>query len=1055
MIKNTDTIHAVALLDVVGQFVKLDRRGSNYTACCPFHSEKTPSFSVNPSKGIYKCFGCGEGGNSPVQFLMDLKGLTYPEALEEVARIGRINVEYETGQRAEVLARSQEERNRAEIMRDAIGRIAEAYQPYDLIADGEDIDCEGKLYSGAIVKRWGIGWAPGGNFALRTASVLGITEATLYDVGVRKSPDSGGASRDFFRDRLIFPILDYRGRVVAMAGRKPKADDNPKNPKYLNSPETFIYNKSETLYGLYQNKRGITEWGFAFLVEGYTDVITMDAYGYNNAVASCGTALTAQQVKLLKRYTDQVTILRDGDAAGQKAVHRDVEQLLAGGVSVKVITLPDSEDPDSFLRKHSQKGFDYLRETATEDGFLWLVMSQWDKDDIFKKEQCYQKAGELLAMIDSDTLRESYLRELTKPSRMGAVKGILGDAVKRAKAQKSERKSELSKEQERDVIEYGLYSDKNCYFASTDPNGGLGLQISNFVVRPKLLVIGSEHSDRLVEISNTHGRSYTIVLPSEALTGLNDFKKATERFGNFRYFGKPEFYERIKAVVYGQCTDCFPLTVMGWHKEGFYVWGNGISINGKFHMVDEIGVVEHDGTKYWLPAFSNVNATLRGDESEDYEFEKKFRFYGEPPCIDIPSWIQLTKEVHGWNGIAGAMFYAAALFRDIIFNKLSFFPHLNLFGPPGAGKSFMAHSMMAMFGREIDHDPFNLASGTPVAFKRKLAQGSNILIWGDEYSNQVDHRRIEMLKGAYDGAGHERGVADGGGHRTKTTKVKSAMIISGQQQPTQDVALFKRVVSLNYNSQSNSLEKQLAARRLKDIEKTGQLTQITQHLLTYRDQVLETYSEIFEEFSAKVFKSLAEDGMQLEDRIVKNHIVLVAMAYTLQRSGLQLGFNPGELFRFLVDNMITQSEAIYNEDEVSVFWRIVEFLLSNREIEHFTDLLVENKVQETFNSETDRDSRRDTPAVKKFITPTKLIYIRFAKIHGKYQERHQRQRNKLGLDLGALQYYLKNSSAYLGYKRAKKFGNNTYSCYVFDASLLPIEIAFSIEGGAGDDTPAF
>jgi DNA primase len=1055
MVKNTDTIHNVPLLDVIQQYVKLDKRGSQFTGCCPFHDEKTPSFHVSPSKGIYKCFGCGEGGNSPVQFLMDLKGLTYPEALDEVARAGRITVEYETGRRADVVQRSQEERDRSELMRQAIQAMAEACQPYELIADTDVLDCEGKPYAGATVKRWGLGWAPGNNHMKKAGASLGISESILHDVGVLKSPDAAGASRDFFRDRLLFPILDHRGRVVAMAGRKPKSDDNPKNPKYINSPETLIYKKSEVLYGLHQNKRGITKKEFAFLVEGYTDVITLDAYGADNAIASCGTALTQQQVALLKRYTDQVVVLRDGDSAGLKAAMRDVEILIAGGIQCKVCLLPDSEDPDSFMRRHGHEGFFFYIDENEQDGFVWRVMLEWDKEDVFKKETAYQKAGELLALIKSDTLRESYIRELTKPARMGAVKGILSDAVKRAKAEQFEKKSDLTTQQETDIIEFGLYKSNNSYFVSSDPNGGTGLQISNFVVKPLLLVIGSEKSDRLVEIINQYRKAYTIVLPSESLTSLNDFKKETERYGNFRFFGKPEAYEKIKAQVYAECVDCFPVSVMGWHKEGFYVWGNGISVDGKFKMVDEYGVVEHEGVKYWLPAFSNVNASLRGDDAEEsYEFEKKFRFYGEPACIDLKTWSSLMYEVHGWNGVAGMMFFAASLFRDIIFNKLSFFPHLNLFGPPGAGKSFMARSLVAMFGREIDMDPFNLSSGTPVAFKRRLAQAANAIGWYDEYSNSVDYRRVEALKGAYDGAGHERGVADGGGIRTKTTKVKSAIVVSGQEQPTQDVALFKRVVSLNYNSQSNTLEKQQAAKRLKDIEKTGQLTQITQYFLSFREQVLSTYSEIFEEFSAKVFTALTNDGMALEDRIVKNHIVLVAMAYTLQRSGVDLGFNPGELFRFLVDNMILQSEAIYNEDELSVFWRIVEFLLSNREIEHFQDLVVESRSTETFNVEAERDKKRDTPVTKKFDTPAKLIYIRFAKVHGKYQERHQRQRNKNGLDLGALQYYLKNSPAYVGYKRAKKFGNNTYSCYVFDLEQLPIEIPFSIEGG-GDGTPAF
>jgi len=1048
-----DKIHRVDLKAVISEYVELHKRGMNYVGLCPFHSEHTPSFSVNPGKGIYKCFGCGEGGNSPVQFLMDLKGLTYPEALEEVARKGRIVIEYDqNASTPEQKQKAAELRDKSARMRVVLDGVMQAYQinTFKGVADIDAANCEGRIYSLDTIKKWGLAYAPDENWITKIHEAQSWGLQDLVDLGVLKSSDRGG-HYDFYRGRLLFPIEDHQGRVVGIAGRKPKQNHDVKSPKYINAPESLLYKKDEVLYGLHKNKRAIHKAGCADLVEGYTDVITMDVFGFSTAVATCGTALTPGQVSLLKRYVDQVRILRDGDDAGRAAAARDVEILIRAGIMAKICILPPDHDPDSFLWQHQAAGFQFYINENTEDALIWLVMSLWDDKDVFKRENAIQKAADMIACLESPSLVEHYIRELTDKKRMGSIKKALNDQIKIYREKQLKKTgSGLTPDQEEDVVEFGMYDENNRYFLSSS-SGGASVQISNFVVRPLMLIIGNAGSQRLVEIVNEYNRSFIINVESEAFTGLTEFKKVVERFGNFRFIGKPEHFEKVKAKVYRDMQDCFPVTTMGWHKQGFYAWGNGISVDGIFTPINEYGIVQHGDTKFFLPAFSRINDHVQGDEDDGYEFERKFAFY-PGDCINFTDWTRLMVEVHGYHGAAGVCYIIASLFRDIIFNKLSFFPHLNLFGPTGAGKSFMARSLMAVFGREIDHDPFNLASGTPVAFKRRLAQASNAITWFDEYSNNIDFRRVEALKGAYDGAGHERGVTDNSSNRTKTTKVKSAIVMSGQQQPTQDVALFKRVISLNFNSASNTLEKQVKAKRLKDIEKTGQLTNITQFILQHRELVQEKFSQAFDELVIETFAKIAEkDAILVEDRIVKNHVVLIAIYYIFKQV-LPFGFEGGLYANHIVDNIISQSDAIMSEDEVSIFWRIVEYLLAAKMISHWEDIIIEERAHETFQNELDRKDKRDS-IQKNFPAKKCLVYIRFAKIYSLYQEKHRAQRNKVGLDIGALQYYLRQTPAYVGQKRAKKFGEKAYSCYVFDLDDLPVELPISFKEGGGGESP--
>lgn len=355
-------LQAADVVDVVGDFVSLKKRGANMIACCPFHNEKTPSFSVSPTKGIYKCFGCGKGGDS-VRFIMDLEGLSYPEALKWLAKKYGIEIQEKEYTDEELLAQNE---------RESLFIVTEFAQKYyaDQLKteEGQSIGqsyFKERGFNQATIDKFGLGYSPEGwdaftKHALKSGFKLEILEkAGLTIVKEGKDPI------DRFRGRVIFPINNVAGKPIAFGARILKKD--AKAPKYLNSPETEIYHKSRIVYGIYTAKSGIRNEDNCYLVEGYTDVVSLSQAGIDNVVASSGTSLTKEQIQLIRRFSTNITILYDGDAAGINASLRGTDLILEEGMNVRVVVFPDGEDPDSYVQKVGSEGFaNYIKENQKD-----------------------------------------------------------------------------------------------------------------------------------------------------------------------------------------------------------------------------------------------------------------------------------------------------------------------------------------------------------------------------------------------------------------------------------------------------------------------------------------------------------------------------------------------------------------------------------------------------------------------------------------------------------------------------------------------------------------
>ena len=421
---------AARIEEVISGFVQLKKRGANFIGHCPFHDEKTPSFTVSASKGIYKCFGCGKGGNS-VSFVMEHEHYSYPEALKYLAEKYSIEVaEKELTPEQNIRANDRDSLY-------VISSFANKFFQQQLWKREE-----GKIvglsyykergFTEETIKKFQLGYSPKQKDALsKDAIKSSFQQKYLEDSGL--SIIKNKSALDRFRERMMFPIHSFSGRVLGFGGRTLQKDNKA---KYVNSPESLIYLKSKILYGIYFAKQHISKQNNCFIVEGYTDVISLHQAGVENVVSSSGTSLTSEQIKLINRFTKNITILFDGDAAGLKASFRSIDMILAEGMNVKVVLFPDGEDPDSFAQKCSQEELiNYLEENQKDFiTFKTNILSKDTNEDPAKRVEMIKDIASSIAQIPDDIGRSEYIKEC---SQMLRVKEL--DLAKEVSAQKNKR----------------------------------------------------------------------------------------------------------------------------------------------------------------------------------------------------------------------------------------------------------------------------------------------------------------------------------------------------------------------------------------------------------------------------------------------------------------------------------------------------------------------------------------------------------------------------------------------------------------------------------------
>lgn len=441
------------ILEVINDFVSLKKRGSNYIACCPFHNEKTPSFNVNPSRQIYKCFGCGKAGDA-VKFIMDIENIGYGEALRYLAKKYGIEIE-EQEQTPEELLRQNERESLLIVLNFAKTFFREALQQSD---EGKSIGLtyfRERGFTNPTIDAFDLGYSfDRWDALLQEGLRRGYQRELLEKAGLILVKEGASADEirtfDRFRGRVMFPIHNVSGSVIAFGARILKVDKT--QPKYLNSPETTVYHKSQVLYGIYQAKQAIRQEDVCYLTEGYTDVISLHQAGIKNVVASSGTSLTTEQIRLIARFTPNVTILYDGDAAGIKAALRGLDMVLEEGLNLRLLLLPDGEDPDSYVHKVGADAFKTYIRNQSQD-FIDFKANQWLTEagnDALKRAEGISDVCASITRINDPLKRQTLSQRVAQVFHV-SEQSVISEINRLLRKQQEQQRKETDRQKEREA----------------------------------------------------------------------------------------------------------------------------------------------------------------------------------------------------------------------------------------------------------------------------------------------------------------------------------------------------------------------------------------------------------------------------------------------------------------------------------------------------------------------------------------------------------------------------------------------------------------------------
>lgn len=648
-----------------------------------------------------------------------------------------------------------------------------------------------------------------------------------------------------------------------------------------------------------------------------------------------------------------------------------------------------TRNPIEYIKKYRQ---DYILYRASQ---LFVDIN----NDPMRRSEAVSEITQLISYKSDKTTRSMFIDSISDTYKVG--KKMFNDELKQAEVAVMDKPDDdpLPKGIDRsDWDKYGFYEDRNAYyFRERDGKK----KFSNFVMQPIFHIDSNNVNEslRIYELTNEFGLKIVLDFDMNEMTSVTGFKRKMESRGNFLFWGQESHINQLKQKLYKETTTCTEIRNLGWQKEGFWAWSNGISTDKGFSNVDDYGRIAFENQNYYIPAFSKIYIK----DKSVFMDERKFRFMDTD--ISLTDWAKRLVDVFGDNAKIGIAFYTATLFRDYLLHIFKNFALLNLFGPKGTGKSQLAVSLSCMFG--IQQTPFNIHNGTKAGLAEHIQQFCNAFAWIDEYKNNIDYEKIETLKSIYDAIGRNR-LNFENRKKKETTQVNSAVILSGQEMPTADVALFSRMVFCQFHQDKYSTQEKQNYDDLKTIEGKG-LSHITAEIIQYR----KTFEREYFGFYEKTLKEFSEscEKENIEDRIIRSMVMITAAFRTLTEGTVKLdfGFDYAEMKRIGLKSIIAQQAQMKSSNEVSVFWHTVEALASENELEEGWEYRVQSETG--LNLRTGKIQWEGSKII---------LQIRFNEVCTKY--RRSAKSSGVGvLPPTTLQYYLQNSPYFLGDSKGTKF----------------------------------
>ena len=974
-------LDAADIVQIIEDFIPLKKRGVNLIACCPFHSEKTPSFTIFPKTGTFKCFGCGEQGNA-VGFLMKHENMSYPQALKWVARKYNIDIQEEN-----LTPIQEQEFREKEAMWIANDYLAKEYAKVLLLPQYKFArDYAYKRWGERFCTQMGIGFCPRDSKIVEDSY---ITDEIAEALHLRNK-----AGFDFFGGRITIPIKDRQQHVIGFTSRV--LDES--KPKYMNSSDSLIYNKSKSIFGIDTAWREAAKTERFYLVEGAPDCMRLQCIGVYNSVATLGTAWTEAHFNILKRAASHLCFLPDADppkegeqfGPGINAVIKSGELAMRLGFSVSVKQIPVSDvkqDPDTFCT--SLAIFQAIEE---HDFILWLADLLFSDEMITEnRSKSVNRIADLLARINDETKVDIYISRLLKYSQ----KSVWKKSIERFRREHRENEAKEKAEKEEGLLKrYGFNVDRNKYYSIGDKGY---YEWSNFTMEPLFHIKDSISPKRIYILRNTFGIEELVEMKQEDLVSISKFKQKVEGLGNFVWCASEKELTKLKSYLYEKTETAVQITQLGWQKDGFFfAFGNGIYYDNAFIKVDDYGIVRiKDKGNYYLPAHSKIYF----NDSKLFQFERRF-VHQDLSSITLSKFSEQIFKVFGNNGKVGFCFYLATLFRDIVTRESRSFPILNLFGPKGSGKSELGHTLMSFF--VADNVPPNIQNSTLPALNETVAAVANALVHIDEFKNDIDINKREFLNGLWDGTGRTRMNLDLD-KKKETTAVDSGIILSGQEMATADIALFSRLIFLSFPKSDFSAEEKEAYQILKKVRTTG-MTHLTLQILSYRNKVDTSFKEVYNATLQDVVEKLKNNP--IEDRILLNWIGPLAV-FRLLEQYIDVSISYKEMKKITIDGIKNQNSECRQNSELASFWNMVQYLVSEGEIIDGGDYKIEY-VRNFKSSICTQQWLESRPVLLIQKTRVFMLYKKYGKAVGDTL-----------LPEGSLKYYLENSKAYLGEKTAR------------------------------------